>query len=335
MGEGNAVRRKEELRRMMMPISADARADTNEDERRPVRSHALRSMGLSLQALSDEAGEAQRLRRQIEGGETVVEIPPDLVDPSFVRDRLTDNSTVDIEDLTDSIAAHGQQVPILVRPHPEKEGRYQAAYGHRRVEALRRLDRPVRAVVRTMSDLELIIAQGKENLDRRDLSFIERALFAARLEDLGFDRSALTAVLSVHKGNLSTMITIVRSIPTDLVLAIGPSPKIGRPRWEQLGEALRAPSATAIARAATASPAFQVAGTDDRFSIVWRALQPERKAPPSLMVAGQGGKPLARVDRAGDSVRLTIKDGETSAFGTYLVTELPNIYEAFKRRVNA
>ena len=329
------MRRKEELRRMMMPISAEARTNSNSDERRPVRSHALRSMGLSLQALSDEAGEAQQLRRQIEGGETIVDLTPDLVDPSFVRDRLTDTSMADIEDLTDSIAAHGQQVPILVRPHPEKAGRYQAAYGHRRVEALRRLGRPVRAIVRKMSDLELIIAQGKENLDRRDLSFIERALFAARLEDLGFDRSAMMAALSVHKGNLSTMIAIVRSIPTELVLAIGPSPKIGRPRWEQLGEALRAPAAAAAARAATESLAFQAAGSDDRFSMVWRSLQPERKALPSLMIAGPGGQALARVDRTGDSVRLTIKDGETSAFGTYLVAELPNIFAAFKRRIDA
>ena len=28
-----------------------------------------------------------------------------------------------------SIREHGQQVPVMVRPHPEKDGRYQIVYG--------------------------------------------------------------------------------------------------------------------------------------------------------------------------------------------------------------
>lgn len=333
------MKRKDALRRMMMPISAEARAETRasgvDEEKRPTKSRALKSMGLSLQGLSDEAGEAERLRNQLAAGDNVVEIDPELVDPSFVRDRLSDHSDPGLDELKESIAAHGQQVPILVRPHPEKEGRYQVAYGHRRLQALQQLRKPVRAVVRVLSDVELIVAQGKENLERRDLSFIERALFAARLEDRGFARAALTAALAVHKGNLSTMIGIARAAPVDLIVAIGPAPKIGRPRWEQLTEALRAQGAAAKAKAATEKAAFRSADTDTRFGIVWTAVQPERRMSPSRMIEGEGGKPLARVDQSGGRVKLTIEDGETAAFGSYLVAQLPEIYAAFRRRADA
>ena len=161
---------------------------------------------------------------------------PTLIDPSFIRDRLGDANAAEFE--ASSQYCRVASKPILVRPSAHSQGRYQVAYGHRRLEALQRLGRPVKAIVRQLTDEELVVAQGKENLERRDLSFIERALFAARLEDRGFARSALIAALAVHKGNLSTMITVARSVPEQLILAIGPAPKIGRPRWALLSEML-------------------------------------------------------------------------------------------------
>ncbi|HUJ83954.1 MAG TPA: plasmid partitioning protein RepB, partial [Candidatus Acidoferrales bacterium] len=207
-------------------------------EDRPVRqsgvSGSLKAMGLSLKSLSEEADEARALKAQLAAGERVVNLDPNLVDPSFIRDRLGEPEGEAFEAFKASLAADGQQVPILVRPAPNADGRYQAAYGHRRLAALRALGQPIKAIVRELTDEQLILAQGKENTDRRDLSFIERALFAARLEDRGFPRTSLIAALSLQKGNLSTMISVVRSIPEELIVAIGPAPKVGRPRWEQL-----------------------------------------------------------------------------------------------------
>ena len=40
----------------------------------------------------------------------------------------------------------------------------------------------MRAIIQALTDAELVIAQGKENAERRNLSFIERALFAANLD---------------------------------------------------------------------------------------------------------------------------------------------------------
>jgi len=46
-------------------------------------------------------------------------------------------------------------------------------------------------VVRSLTDEQLVIAQGQENSGRTDLTFIERARFAARLEDRKFRARSL------------------------------------------------------------------------------------------------------------------------------------------------
>ncbi|MFP3581837.1 ParB/RepB/Spo0J family partition protein, partial [Arthrobacter sp. SIMBA_036] len=84
---------------------------------------------------------------------------------------------------------------VLLRPHPEAKSRYQVAYGHRRLAATRKLGIKVRAVIRELTDEQLVVSQGQENSARTNLSFIERALFAARLEERGFGRDVIMASL--------------------------------------------------------------------------------------------------------------------------------------------
>jgi ParB family transcriptional regulator, chromosome partitioning protein len=325
-------KRRDALKAMLTPISVSPSDDSH-----PVRqggvSGSLKAMGLSLKNLSDEADEARALKVQLATGARVVELDPNLVDPSFVRDRLAEPEGEAFELFKAGLAADGQQVPILVRPAPNDEGRYQAAYGHRRLAALRALGHPVKAIVRELTDEQLIVAQGKENSDRRDLSFIERALFAARLEDRGFSRTALTAALSLQKGNLSTMISLARSIPEPLIVAIGPAPKVGRPRWEQL--------ATLIVndarkwRLAIADPAYATADSDARFERILKALVQRSEVRAPNVVRDQDGTPLALVNHGKGRVRLTIESRHVPEFGDWLIVQLPEIYASFRRRADA
>jgi ParB family chromosome partitioning protein len=325
-------KRRDALKAMLTPIAIPPT-----DDGHPVRqsgvSGSLKAMGLTLKNLSDEADEARALKAQLATGARVVELDPNLVDPSFVRDRLAEQEGEAFEVFKAGLAADGQQVPILVRPAPSAEGRYQAAYGHRRLAALRALGRPVKAIVRELTDEQLIVAQGKENSDRRDLSFIERALFAARLEDRGFSRAALTVALSLQKGNLSTMISVARSIPEPLIVAIGPAPKIGRPRWEQLAALMTNDGGKS--RMAISDPAFVASDSDARFERVLKALvqRPEVRTPD--IVRSQDGTLLAAVHHGKGRVRLTIESRHVPEFGDWLVGQLPEIYAAFQRRVDA
>lgn len=325
-------KRRDALKAMLTPVSVSPSDDSH-----PLRqggvSGSLKAMGLSLKNLSDEADEARALKAQLATGARVIELDPSLVDPSFVRDRLAEPEGEAFELFKASLAADGQQVPILVRPAPNNEGRYQAAYGHRRLAALRALGQPVKAIVRELTDEQLIVAQGKENSDRRDLSFIERALFAARLEDRGFPRAALTAALSLQKGNLSTMISVARSIPEPLIVAIGPAPKVGRPRWEQLAALIV--NDTRKWRMAIADPAFVTADSDTRFECILKSLIQRSEVRAPDIVRDQDGTPLAVVNHGKGRVRLTIESRHVPEFGDWLIVQLPEIYASFRRRAGA
>lgn len=327
------TRRRDQIKAMMAPIAAPSTRHDDFPPRPMVASGSLKAMGLSLKSLSDDADEAKALRAQLLSGTHVVEIDPNVVDPAFIRDRLNVSEGSEFEIFKAGLLETGQQVPILVRPRADAPGRYQAAYGHRRLAALRALGRPVKAIVRELSDEELVVAQGKENTDRKDLSFIERALFAARLEHRGISRVAIMSALTVPKGNLSTMISLIRDLPEELIIAIGAAPKVGRPRWEQL--AARVKQSNVKWREVISTPEFQASSSDDRFERVLTALVHHPKSLAVHMVESADGQPVARVERAQRHTRLTIDNRSTPEFGAYLIDRLPEIYAAFLRRVDA
>src|ERR1700761_1590144 len=156
----------------------------------------VRSMALTLGRMEEET---KAMQEALLSGERIVELDPDLVEISFIRDRLAD-APLDLDDeLVQSIDENGQEVPILVRNHPTIKGRYQIAYGHRRLQAVKLLGRKVQAIIRKLDDTDVVIAQGIENSARRNLSYVERAVFALNLEHGGFDRPVIMKALSTDK----------------------------------------------------------------------------------------------------------------------------------------
>ncbi len=263
--------------------------------------------------------------------QSVAELDPDLIEPSFVTDRLQ-SSAEDHALLVAQISEHGQQVPILVRPHPEKSGWYQIAYGHRRVRALAELGRKVRAVVKPLTDAQLVVAQGQENSARKDLSFIEKALFAARLEDGGYDRETIMAALSVDKTGLSRLISAAAKVPRDIIQAIGPAPKAGRDRWLSLAERLSHHGAVNIARSKLSEPGFAEAESDERFNKLFDALLEKKPhAPQPEVWTSADGKAVARIKQDERNVTLVVDQKGAPDFGAYLIKALPEIYAAFQR----
>jgi ParB family chromosome partitioning protein len=125
------------------------------------------------------------------------------LDPAEIQDeRYSDRlDPQDVDDLRASIEQNGQTVPILVRRHPVEANRYLLVYGRRRLEAIRASDKviKVRALIANLDDTAALRAQVSENTGRRDLSYIERALFAQELLDSGFGSQAQIAeVLNVQ-----------------------------------------------------------------------------------------------------------------------------------------
>jgi ParB family chromosome partitioning protein len=312
------MKRRDVVRALLVPEESRGDAATPPASRR-VPAHAVRAMGLQLDHLTEAAREAARLGERLAGGEAVVALDPAVVDPSFATDRLARTGDRDYRRLVDSMRERGQLVPILVRPHPERPGRYQVAYGHRRLEAAAELGVAVKAVVRALSDAELVIAQGRENAERRNLSFIERALFAARLAAAGFDRATLNAALGVHTAEMTRLLAVASGVPAEVAQAIGPAPKAGRPRWMVFVGALAEPDGPARLWDLMAQPAWQRMPTDRRFETALAALQATGEAP-----LGAGPAPI-RLERRGPILRLTIDERHAPGLGRLVLERLGDL----------
>jgi ParB family chromosome partitioning protein len=322
------MKRRDQVRAL---FSADpAPGNTEPPAPRRAASGAVRAMGLEIDRLTEEARAAEELRRQVEGGAAVVELLPDLVDASFASDRLARTEDPDYRRLVESMRESGQQVPILVRPHPEAPGRYQIAYGHRRREAAQELGIAVKAVVRPLTDDELVVAQGKENGERRNLSYIERAMFAADLQRRGFDRATLNGALGVHTAEMTRLLSVAASVPEPIIRRIGSAPKAGRLRWQEFAREIGRPGALEALDALLDQPSIRSLPTDRRFDAIIAALR--TRAPQSstaqqepLVIRDARGSAVLRVERALGGMRFAVDDRAAPGLGDLLLRELQSI----------
>ncbi len=260
---------------------------------------------------------------------SVVDIDPQLIDNAGLLDRLDDDDGMDA--LMDSIARYGQQVPVLLRPHPEAEGRYQVVYGRRRVSALIRLGQPVKAMIRELDDRDLILAQGQENSARRDLSFIEKANFAWQMHEAGYRRDVICDALHVDKTIVSRMLSIAERVGQDLIHAIGAAPSVGRDRWLKLAELVERVEWDPVSLAVGKT-------SDERFNETMRLLEkydpgkppaPRKErppAPPPEYLRTPAGKPIAEIRDRGSKLVLTIDRRKAEGFDSWLVANLAEIH---------
>lgn len=313
-----------------MPVEAEVMPPPSPTAKRSA-SGAVKAMGLSLGQMANEIEDVRRLK-QVDG-EQILSLDPQLIDSAMIADRLSDGSDNDESfiSLMESLRDNGQQVPVLVRPHPNEAkqtaGRYQAAYGHRRIRAARELGINVQAIIRDLSDEALVMAQGKENAERRDLSFVERAFFAKGLMDHGFDRATAQAVLSVHKTEMTRLLQVADRIPIRFARAIGPAPKAGRPRWLMLANLLARPANVDKAIDEIGKAAFKQADSDQRFQMLFARLsKPTRKNKPDL-IKGTDGRVIAEMKGRSMTLSKEVPDG----FTDYLADELPKLMTAYEK----
>ena len=267
---------------------------------------------------------------------SVVELDPDLVDGSFVADRIDEDDEA-FQELLTAVRERGQDSPILVRPHPAAAGRYQVVFGHRRVKVAKHLGRQVRAVVKALEDQDHVIAQGQENAARSNLSFIERALFAKRLGDLGYDQSIIKSALAIDATTFSKMQSVGAHIPEDIILAIGAAKATGRDRWWQLSKLLEMPGNAAKAKALVASGELEAETGDARFGQLFDLLSRANKRPAKAAASRQ--KAWAPTDKSlrvditdnGKAFTLALKAKNASRFGSYITDRLEELYREFQQ----
>ncbi len=289
----------------------------------PAASRLTHQVGTALAEGKARFERAEEIERQLAKGQAVVELDTSEIDPSFVQDRMEGN----IDGLIASVREHGQQVPIMVRPHPDQNGRYQTVFGHRRLRAVTEIGLRVKAVVRELTDEELVVAQGQENNERQDLTFIEKARFAAQLRTR-FSRDVIIASLSVDKGDLSKMLAIVDALPPELIDAVGPAPGVGRPRWLELAELMEKAPAPQDAVSYARSEVVQHLGSENRFKAVVTHLKPRRaaKGAPGILASPSGVR-LAEIRNSKSKLEITVDKKLSPAFAAFILEKLPKLFE--------
>lgn len=292
---------------------------------------------------------ALRSARDAVDSHRIWELDPDQIIDDRAADRMDPQ---DVADLRASIEAVGQTVPILVRRDPSDPDRYLLVYGRRRLEAVRGSDHitKIRAMIASMDDSAAIRAQASENTGRRELSFIERAMFARQLVDSDFGTQAQIAdILNVTKSAISMSLTIVRNVGPDLALAIGPAHGTGRPRWEALAAALaeadtdRAELVELAARVRAQTDPDVTDPSVAAFDAVTRRLRKVTTLPRSTSansaedtnVLTIDGKPAGKIVRTKNGVRLEITT-EDRQFAEWLQSEaasaIKDLHTRWKKR---
>lgn len=251
----------------------------------------------------------------------IQEIDTALILPWGPQDRLeltaVNSGDEDVEDLIQSIKTSGQQVPVLLRPAKDADGKFEVIYGRRRILACQELGMPVKALIRTLDDGEALIAKGLENASRQDLSFYERARFAHAILDQGHSREEAQQALSISKNTLSQLERVARLIPDQVGVAIGPAHGAGRPKWMTLAAAFEDGAVSQKAALRVLAGMLDDAGSDARLQAVLASLtkrgpkedRPTQRSP----VAG------AVVKSTKSSVTLTVKRaGDSKEFADWL-----------------
>ena len=107
------------------------------------------------------------------------DIQLDLIGHSHI---LREAQSMSIDDILSSFSRYGQLCAIRVRPDAFNPGKYEVIFGNRRLAAARKLGwKTIKAEIVEASDLDCMVMAFSENLDRKDLSDYEKALFMKKL----------------------------------------------------------------------------------------------------------------------------------------------------------
>jgi len=269
---------------------------------------------------------------------SVIEIDPHQIDPGGFQDRM-ESLKADDDALMHSIKEYGQQVPVLVRPHPDVPDRYQIVYGRRRVLVLRDLGQPVKVMVRDLDDQALVMAQGQENTARKNLSFIEKANFARQMVEANYERKIICDALSIDKTVISRMLRVTDAIPLDVIEHMGSAPAVGRDRWLALAQMWSDQNhdvGTAIAMIAGSPSATD---SDGRFEAAFDWLAGDKMAPPparrkttAVPVKTAEGRKIGAIARTKVATTITLRAKLSDGFDEWLANNISEIHRDWENR---
>ncbi len=266
----------------------------------------------------------------------ILRLEPSKCEPSFIRDRMSEEDNEEYLSLKKAIEQVGQQSPILVRPHPEKSGIYQIAYGHRRWQVCSELGIAVNAVVKELTNEQLLIAQGQENHERKNLSFIETAMFAEAMRKT-YPSQVIMESLRLGKSSLSQYLSVTREISPAIIKAIGAAPKTGRPKWVALAKQFNKNplKCQKIVQGLSSAVSWKDTPSDQRFDLVVEAIakgQTSGAQPATITpVAGSDGTCMVKISKAKAGVKFSWQGEAGRDFGLFVANRMEELLADFEK----
>ena len=133
---------------------------------------------------------------------------PDPANPDQPR-RAFDEK--ELQDLAASIREKGVIQPLILRPHPVEAGQYQIVAGERRWRAAQMAAvHELPAVVRELSDTEVLELAIIENIQRADLNPLEEAQGYRQLMDrFGHTQERLAEALGKSRSHIANLLRLL------------------------------------------------------------------------------------------------------------------------------
>ncbi|QHQ36604.1 ParB/RepB/Spo0J family partition protein [Algicella marina] len=138
------------------------------------------------------------------------ELPIDVIEPNPDQPRRMFREEA-LEELAASIREKGVIQPVIVRPHPSKNGHYQIVAGERRWRAAQRASiHNLPVVIRDLTDTEVLELAIVENVQRADLNPMEEALGYRQLMDrFGHTQEKLAASLGKSRSHIANILRLL------------------------------------------------------------------------------------------------------------------------------
>lgn len=141
---------------------------------------------------------------------TVLELDINDVNPNKDQPRKYFQEEALLE-LADSIREHGVIQPIIVTEDQEHEGHYRIVAGERRWRAARKAGlKHIPAIVRELSELQVLQQALIENVQRRDLNVLEEARALQKLiEDFSMTQEQLALSVGKSRPSISNILRLL------------------------------------------------------------------------------------------------------------------------------
>jgi ParB family chromosome partitioning protein len=167
-----------------------------------------RGLGRGLSALFGEEGELPESDGAPAGGVQLAPIGTLSPGPFQPRQQFDDEA---LSGLAASIAEKGVLEPVLVRPTPGQEGKFQIIAGERRWRAAQKAQlHEIPVIVRGFSDLEAMEIAIIENLHREDLTALEEADAYQRLiDEFGHTQERLAQAISKSRSHVANTLRLL------------------------------------------------------------------------------------------------------------------------------